>query len=425
MKHKKIISIVTAACMLSGLSLGGNALTVYADDEVKELVLWDHHTGKEFDFLVSKAEEYSEVNPDVHITVEQIPWDDYIGTKMATAFASGEGPDIFEVYPGSVLKYADAGILMPLNDYLTEEQLADFSEASIESVTVSDQIVAIPFEIEPLALYYDIDKFEEKGLEPPTTWDEMIEAAQALAEDDCAGITIETTKGGHQDFQWYPWLWQLGGSIYTEDQTGSALNDPKVAESLQLWRTMFETGAANLKPSRPGSEIAMLGEGETAMQLCGSWSVVTVEETYKDKNIGVVPLPIPEGGEQVTVAGGWKMGVNSQSEYAKEAADFVTWLWAGDTEHALEWCTEIKFAYSPRTSVTEAGGDIYTKGIRQVFTDILDTAIPEMRLPAEVVEIVEDMIQSAYFDQSITVEEATQNAHEELELFLSDYEGSL
>ena len=52
MKHKKIISIVTAACMLSGLSLGGNALTVYADDEVKELVLWDHHTGKEFDFLV-------------------------------------------------------------------------------------------------------------------------------------------------------------------------------------------------------------------------------------------------------------------------------------------------------------------------------------------------------------------------------------
>lgn len=425
MKHKKIISIVTAACMLSGLSLGGNALTVYADDEVKELVYWTHFTDEGYDFLVSKAEEFSELNPDVHITVEQIPWDDYIGTKMATAFAAGEGPDIFEVYPGSVLKYANAGILMPLDDYLTEEQVADFSESSLEAVTVSDQIIAIPFEIEPLVLFYDIDKFEEKGIDPPTTWDEMTAAAQALAEDDCAGITIETAKGGHQDFQWYPWLWQLGGSVYTEDKTGSALNDPKVAESLQLWRNMFETGAANLKPSRSGSEIAMLGEGETAMQLCGSWAVTLVEETYKDRNIGVVPLPTPEGGTAATVAGGWKLGANSQSEYANEAAEFVTWLFAGDTERALEWCTEVKFAYSPRTSVTEAGGDTYTQGIRQVFTDVLDTAIPEMRLPAEVVEIIEDMIQSAYFDQSITVEEATQTAHEELELFLEDYEGDL
>lgn len=424
MNYKKMCSLSTAFVLALGTA-AGSAVTVKADEDVKELVFWAHYTGSEFEFLEKKAEEYSTINPEVHITVEQVPWDDYIGTKMATAFASGEGPDIFEVYPGSLLKYANSGILLPLDGYMTEEQVADFSEASIESVTVNGQIVAIPFEIEPLALFYDIDKFEEKGLEPPATWDEMIAAAQALATDDCAGITIETTKGGHQDFQWEPWLWQLGGSVYNEDKTGSALNDPKVAESLNLWRTLFENGGANLKPSRPGSDIAMLGDGETAMELCGSWSIVTLETTYKDRNIGVVPLPIPEGGVPATVAGGWKMCVNSQSEYTDEAAGFVTWLWADGTENPLEWCTKTKFAYSPRVSVTEAGKDIYAQGLRKQFTELLDTAIPEMRMPAEVVTIVEDMIQSAYFDQNVTVEEATQNAHEELELFLSDYDGDL
>lgn len=434
MKRKKMCLLcLTAAVTLGTVTGYGVNNTVSAkekdkgkSEDVKEIVIWDHHTNKEFDWLVEKADEYSKANPDVKITVEQVPWEDYIGTKMATAFASGEGPDIFEVFPGSVLKYADAGILQPLDEYLTEEQVSDFSEVAIEGVSVDGKIVAIPFELEPLALYYDIDKLEEKGVAVPKTWDEMIAAAQALAEPECAGITIETMKGGHQDFQWYPWLWQLGGSVYTEDMKGSALNTPEVAKSLELWRTMFETGAANLKPSRQGSDIGMLGDGETAMQICGSWAINTVETTYADKNIGVAPLPIPEGGKAATVAGGWKMGVNAQSENAEEAAKFVIWLFADAPDNALEWCTEVKFAYSPRVSVLEAGKDIYTKGLRKVFTEeILDTAIPEMRLPADVTSIVEDMIQAAYFDQNMEVMDITENAHEELEAFLSEYDGNL
>lgn len=444
MSFKKVCSILVAASMLTGLLAGcGQSSSDSTEksskseaaqetkekkssEDVKELVLWDHHTDKEAEFLAKQVEEYNSTHPDVHITLEQIPWDDYIGTKMATAFASGEGPDIFEVFPGSILKYANAGMLAPMNEYLTEEQLADFSEASIEGVTVDEDIVAIPFEVEPLGLYYDIDKLEAKGVKPPKTWDEMIAAAKALAEEDSAGITIETVKGGHQDFQWYPWLWQLGGSVYTEDMKGSALDSPEVAKSLELWRTMFESGAANLKPSRQGSDIGMLGDGETAMEVCGSWVLVMLETVYKDRNIGVVPLPIPEGGEAATVAGGWKMAVNSQSKYVDEAADFVTWLFAGDVERSLDWCTNVKFAYSPRKSVVEAGKEIYSKGLRKVFTEeILDTAIPEMRLPAEVTSIIEDMIQAAYFDRGTEVKDTTKKAHEELESFLADYDGNL
>lgn len=419
---KRLLSIILCAAM----ALPGMA--VQAEGEKEELKFWVFHSDKELEFFQSCVDQYNSEQSNVEVVLEQIPWDDYNGTKMATAFASGEGPDVFLVAPGLFLKYANSDVLMPLNDYIKPEVLEDFSESSIEGVSVDEQILAIPFEMELFGLYYDKAALEEANVEVPKTWDELYEAAKALTTDSRYGFTMETVKGTHQLFEWYPFLWQTGNDVYNEDKTAAALNQEGVLKNLEIKRKMFEEGYANIKPSRGNTEIGMLCEGETAMQINGTWAISQMQNNYPEmiEQIGVAPLPVADNGEASSVAGGWKICANANSENAEEAAKFAVWMFGDDPARMEQWCTETKFAFAPRQSIVDANEEVYQQGLCEEFTNnILGTEQPEKRLPAEVSTILQDMLQSAYFDTSVSLEDTVALAEESINDFLSSYDGAL
>lgn len=418
---RKVVSLLLCAAMLLP------CIGVQAEGEKKQLSFAVFAEDKELEFWEDCVAEYNEIQDDVEITVEYMPQDDYRGAKLATMFASGEGPDIFYTYPGMFLKYASAGTMMPLNDYIEPEVLADFSESALEGCTVDGNILAIPYEMELVGLYYNKEVLEEAGVEVPTTWDELYEAATALTTDSRYGYTMQATAGGHQLFEWYPFLWMTGNNVFKDGKF--ALNEPGVIENFELKRKMFEEGCANINPSRGNTEIGILCEGETAMQIMGTWGISQIENDYPEMadKIGVASLPVSEDGTPTTVAGGWKLCANANSEYADEAAKFVVWAFASeDNSRMTRWCTEVKFAYAPRASATADNEEFYHEGLRGVFTDeILGTEIPELRLPAEVSETLQELLQNVYFDTSISIEDALAIAEEEVNDFLSTYNGVL
>ena len=46
--------------------------------------------------------------------------------KLPTAFASGEGPDLFIISPGDFLRYYNGGVLLDLTPFIEKEAQADF-----------------------------------------------------------------------------------------------------------------------------------------------------------------------------------------------------------------------------------------------------------------------------------------------------------
>ena len=63
-------------------------------------------------------------------------------------------------------------------------------------------------------------------------------------------------------------------------------------------------------------DISILTNGETAMQINGSWSVLRVDS----EKYGVVPLPAATaGGDTASVAGGWNVLVSNQSSGGKDS----------------------------------------------------------------------------------------------------------
>ncbi|MEA4897985.1 MAG: sugar ABC transporter substrate-binding protein [Christensenellaceae bacterium] len=421
---KKAFRALLIALVLSILMTTAASPVALAEAPVK-LTFWTFHSSAEKDFMASLPEQYMKEHPGVEIEFVVIPQDEYMSSKLTTAFAAGAGPDVFFMSPGDFLKYANSSLAMDLTPYFTPELLDDFLPSSIEAVTVDGKICAIPFEVELLGLYYNKDMLSAAGIAPPATWDELIAATSALTKDKIAGLLIEPNKGYYQNFTWYPFLWQGGANAVDVEKKQASFDNQAAVDALKLWGDLIKAGAPS-KISIPGTfDISLLGTGQAAMQVSGTWAIADLEKKYADQNIGVVPLPVAPGGKPATCAGGWKVMVNANSAHADEAAKFAMWCFAGGVDNPLKWCTDVKFAYSPRKSVVEAGKDIYSKGLRQVFTDeIYDTAIGEPRYPAEVVDAIGNALQNVMFADADPAAEA-KTANEQIDLFLQSFQGSM
>lgn len=382
------------------------------NNERVEITYWNQWTQEaEVAFLEKYIEEYNNSQDKYHVSFLAIPFEEYTTTKLASAFATNQAPDVFECSPAIINQYLDAGVCEPLDDILTDDIKKDFTDAAFDLLSRDGKIYGIPLDGDLVALYYNKEILKEKGVEPPTTWEELKEAAAKLNTDDYAGYTFEVSKGDWQCFTFYPFVWMQGGNLFTEEGMAN-LNSEEVVNALQLWKDLLDSGNCNETPGRSVSDISILTNGETAMQINGTWSVFRADP---DK-YGVVPLPAAtESGDTASVAGGWNVMVSNQSSEEKIAGakDFISWMWL-NVNHVTEFNTEAKFSYNMRKSVIEAGGEVYRSNDNAiVFSDeVFQKSKPEIALSGEAKEIVANMIQDALYNMS--AKEAADKAQESM-----------
>lgn len=376
--------------------------------EKVKLQFWDMHTEAEQKFFEDLVKEYNAAQDRVQIEYSTYNQADYTSTKLPIAFSGGNGPDIYMISPGDFMKFSNSSYLADLSAYFPEGSKEDFLPSALDAVTIDGKVLALPYEMELLGLYYNEDMLKQANIEVPKTWDQLLDAARKLTTNKVAGLILPPDKGAYFNFNFYPFLWQAGGQVLAEDGKSSAFNSPETAKALDFWGTFFKEKLSPSKLQYGPWEIDNLGKGTAAMQICGTWAINRVEEVFGDVPIKLAPLPIPDGGKSATTAGGWKFAVNAKSKNMDEAAKFVMWAFGDkDTSRPLKWATETKFAYPARQSVVEAGKEIYNKGLRKVYTDdIYNSAIPEPVYNPAVVEAIGDAMTQVMFGNMTGAEAA-------------------
>jgi multiple sugar transport system substrate-binding protein len=370
--------------------------------------------------LQSWIDEWNEANPDTLVEARFIPWADYTGPTLTTAFAAGTGPDVFWVSPGLFMQYVESGIAADLSDLFTPELREDLLPAAVEAVTVDGIPRAMPFEQEPVALFYNPGLLEQVGADVPTTWEELLETAELLVAADIIPIVIEPAQGFYQNFTWYPFLWQTGADVADPDLTEATFDSPGAAQALDLWRTLIQQGFAPRTAPEGTNNVTStpFASGHAAMQVVGMWAIAPLQADFPELDFAVTHLPAPAGQDFVTVYGGWTQMVNARSANLEGAKRFTEWMWAQDVGRPLEWVTEANTKFSPRQSVTEAGAEFYAQPHLRDFRDeILPTARAEPRFPSEMVWIVSEALQSSMF-RNTPGEVAAAAAQRELENYL-------
>jgi trehalose/maltose transport system substrate-binding protein len=162
-----------------------------------EIVVAAGAVGAELEVFNEQAARYMEMCPNVTVTALETPdlATDRLGLYQQFWEAQSADVDVFQV------DVIWAGIAAPhavdLNEYLSEEYIAQFFPDMIAGQTVGGKLVAIPWFTDAAGLYYRTDLLEKYGVEVPTTWDELTVAAQTIQEGERAE--------GNSEFFGYVW----------------------------------------------------------------------------------------------------------------------------------------------------------------------------------------------------------------------------
>ncbi|MBV8814084.1 MAG: sugar ABC transporter substrate-binding protein, partial [Verrucomicrobia bacterium] len=236
---------------------------------------------------------------DVKVELLYVPNQDYMnGSKLQTAFASGQGPDIFIISPGDFLRYYNGGVLVDLSQYMEDAAKKDFFENVMETRIVDGKIYGLPMEVEPMAMYYGEKAFTDAKLteaDLPKTWDQLLEVSKKLTKKNQFGCLFETGPGYYQNFTWYPFLWQGGGDMVNAEGNKSAFNSPAAAQALKFWQDTIKENVAprSILGFGGGDPVANMASGYCAIQNVGIWGISQIRENAKDFRYGVFPLPTP------------------------------------------------------------------------------------------------------------------------------------
>ncbi|KAF4408704.1 ABC transporter substrate-binding protein [Streptomyces lycii] len=354
------------------------------------------------------------------------------GSKLPTAFAAGDGPDIFLASPGDFLRYSNGGVLADLTPHMDPAAIEDYHPDTLASRMVDGKVYALPMEIEPLAMFYDVASWEQSGLSEgdiPVTWDQMLDVGDKLTTRTRAGLVFETPPGYFQNFTWYPWMWQGGGDVLDKDGNVS-FDSRAVRRALALWQDAVRAGITPRTMPAANDLISAFRNGNAGMWQNGIWQVASLRAFAPKHEYGVFKLPVPDGGEYTTTLGGWSFCANAKGRNPEAAAEFCAWA-LGTMEddcigRTVDWCTKAKSDVAPRRSALERGteqGGYDFWAMRKFKDEIFPGGRAEPRFPPVVYKAVSDAVQGTMLAGRGVAGEAAR-AQQSIEAYMKSYQGA-
>ncbi len=383
----------------------------------RQVVMWKFKSNKEDYMIYDWVKQWNSSNRDIQVEFELIPYNDYLTNKLPTAFATNSAPDVYMISAGGFMKYAKAGCMQPLDEYMDDSLKKDFYEQSLNAAMYDGKIMGLPIEREPVALFYNKNRLTGKGVDPPANWDELEDSVKKLNSDGMTGINLPWQPNDYQNFIFYSFLMQAGGVI--DGETGTSKFKTSGLKALKLWRTLSKYNYKSEATIQLPSDIYPLASGKTSMQVCGYWAVKMLERYYPDFEYGAIPIPGPADGIDTSVYGGWFQVVNPNRKNVDAAAEFTVWMWGKETVRPLQWCTEASSKFPARKSVVAGSQEkAFSSPVSEMFkTRILPNAIPEPRYPVEMSNIVSRSIQEAMFTDK-SIEDIANSADKEINQYL-------
>lgn len=286
---------------------------------------------------------------------------------------------------------ADGHVKGIFKDFPDEEQ-SKYLDGPLDTNTYGGKIYGVPWFTDGGILYYRRDLFEQAGLDPdspPTTWKELKQRVQDVWEDQQERQVTRTPygfvfqganyEGGVVNALEY--IYSHGGRVLAEEDENSRvdIDSPESLAGLEMERSMVTEGIAPPEVADYNEEDSYKTFLDGNAVFLRGWPVAysraadpDSSNVVKQKNIGWARLPEGEGGESVSVLGGWNFYINAYSEPKKQDAAYEFVKFATSTEQQKYRATE--------------GGFLPT--LKSLYDDEQDQdELPVTKRSAEVLEV--------------------------------------
>lgn len=274
----------------------------------------------------------AEKNVDVEVEFTTV---NDIWTKYTAAIEAGNPPDVGELDHVAPVRYNGMGQLLDLTD--TFKKIADANggiwmpERTLPAVEFGGKVMAIPRYSQQMVLFYRTDLFQQKGLKPPETWDDVMSAAKAITDAGKSiwGMGLTPNRAFDGDTFLMSLLWGYGGNWVDKSGKKIILDSPETRAAVN-WAV--ETFKQKVQP--PGAE-GWTDSGNNEAWLAGKigmtinaasihWAVQSQNHALKDVT-GVVPMV---GGPKGRVAEdiAFTLGVFKKTKYPELAQELLVYL---------------------------------------------------------------------------------------------------
>lgn len=348
MKTLRSISFIVVCCfLLFGVGLA-------AAQEAIVLRQWDlWPSSPQSDVIEQLNAEFEENHPGV--TIERTTFSfDQLKAVTKLALASEEGPDVTMVNQGypDMGAYVAADLLLSLNDYAEQygwntrwaqtlllrnsfsEDGSQFGVGNLYGVSTTAEFGGI---------YYHKDMFTERGLEPPTSWAELVNVLDTFANDNVRPLSIGMI--GHQDMHYYVMILHAFNDVDWVNDYIYRLNDAHfdTPENIEAAAVAQEWAAKYLPEDFAGLDRetarSLFYAKEFPMLIEGSWLGGNVVENNLGDEVGFFLIPHHTDGHVPVIWGGWSTAwsIRRSTAYPDLAAEFLDWhsgvraaeVWAG------------------------------------------------------------------------------------------------
>ncbi|SIP92123.1 sn-glycerol 3-phosphate transport system substrate-binding protein [Alkalispirochaeta americana] len=384
------------------------------------------------DILDRYAREFEAKNPGV--TIEPVYAGGYpdIRTMIQTTMDGGGSPPALSVLLATDLfDLANARYIEPITDLIQampdgQAYLEDFIPVFLSNSYYMDEIWSLPFQRSAVMLYYNADLLEEAGIEAPSNWAELAEAAQALTVRQNGEVL---RWGIEWPSSWPYWLFQplamgAGQNIVGEGDAEVFFDHPDVIAAIEYYNSLSDRYQATPRGVQAswGNVVPGFVAGDSAMIVHTSGSLARIL-SQADFSVGVTGIPGRDGG-QFSVPGGGNLYITRGIPEAQRQAAFDFAVFLTEPDRVADFSIATGYiAHRNSAFETPALGE-YIRQHPQAgeARQILATAGKELSLQnlGEVRNIFHNYLEAA-FNRQMTPAEAMREAQREADAALRDF----
>ncbi|MBA2948310.1 ABC transporter substrate-binding protein [Streptomyces himalayensis] len=342
---------LVAALALGTTACGGGPVTAAGDGDkplsgqtVSVAGVWSGTEQKNFQKVLDAFTEKTGAK------TQFVSTGDNVSTVVGSKIEGGNAFDVVMVPQVGVLQqFAEQGWLKPLSKPTQQAVDANYASVWKDYGSVDGTLYGLYFKAaHKSTVWYSPDALNQAGVEPPKTYDEMLEAGHTVSDSGLAAFSV-AGQDGWTLTDWFEniYLSQAGPEKY--DQLAAheiRWTDPTVVKALTTLGELFKdkeliAGGQKeaLNTDFPGSVEKVFGpEPEAGMVYEGDF-VAGVAKDQFGKKIGedanFFPFPAVAGGEAPVVSGGDAAVVLKDGKNQKAAMAFLEYL--ASPEAAAVW----------------------------------------------------------------------------------------
>jgi ABC-type glycerol-3-phosphate transport system substrate-binding protein len=335
--RRRLLRGVGGAAALATIGQMGITVGAHAQDAVT-VTMWSNHPEWR-DPMLEILAAFEESNPGITVELTGIPGGDY-PTKLQTALA-GEAPsDVLGMQEGMILSLSQTGGELPFLDLTGKIDISGLTEPARGQVEVDGKVYGTPLASYTVGIAYQKPIFAEHGLEPPTTWQELMDVAQALKDAGETPIVFGAKDWVHPYFMYIGLSSSvLGPEGFDQLRRGERmLTDPDVVEAAQLLLDLQPFYQSGFQATDYVTAKAIFANAQGAMQVAGTADFSGYREVNPEADLGFIAWPGPEDGKYATNTGMELLYTVSRfaTPEAQEAATkLVNWLATLDAQQMV------------------------------------------------------------------------------------------